>query len=126
MNDNGPPPGDRVDPFGQGLAAHRDKLERGQCPFVGTHVEGRRWLAGWDHAAFKAGEDPVVAGRIGSQIGRARPRAWKREEIVVLTTLANSGERLGSLASRLGRTRSAVRDECERQHLALTEDQLSG
>ena len=53
MNDNGAP-NDRSDPFGRGLAAHRARLPRSDCPFPGAHVEARRWLAGWDHAEFKA------------------------------------------------------------------------
>lgn len=65
MNDNGDPPLDRSDPFGMGLTAHRDHVDRAGCPFPSGHVEGRRWLAGWDHAQFRTGGDATtVAGRI--------------------------------------------------------------
>lgn len=65
MNDNGDPPVERSDPFGMGLAAHRDRIARASCPFPAAHVEGRRWLAGWDHALFRATEHGApVAGRI--------------------------------------------------------------
>lgn len=46
---------DRADPFGMGIAAYRASRVRGQCPFPAVHVEGRTWLAGWDHAQRSAG-----------------------------------------------------------------------
>lgn len=65
MNDNGAPP-ERSDPFGQGLTALRDRVPRTDCPYPIDHEEGRRWLAGWDHARFKlAGNETDLAGRIG-------------------------------------------------------------
>jgi ribosome modulation factor len=65
MNDNGAPE-QRSDPFGRGLAAHRDHVPRGDCPYPAPHVEARRWLAGWDHARFKdADASEGLAGRIG-------------------------------------------------------------
>lgn len=121
MNDNGDTPISRADPFGRGLAAHRDKMLRSDCPFPPHFDEARRWTAGWDHAAFRSIETTAVAGRIGRS-----ERAWSREEVVVLIALANSGERLGSLASRLGRSRVAIREECARRDVTMTADQLNG
>jgi hypothetical protein len=125
MNDNGDMPTGRTDPFAQGLAAHRDNIARETCPFPAAHVEARRWTAGWDHAAFKAADKADAAGRIDGAAPSRRAKPWSHSEIVVLTTLAGSGEKLGSLASRLGRTREAVRAECDRQDIALTDDQLN-
>lgn len=65
MNDNGDIPAERTDPFAEGLAAHRDALPRDGCPYPSSHVEARRWCAGWDHAAFKQDGVSVVIGRIG-------------------------------------------------------------
>ena len=65
MNDNGTPD-DRSDPFGMGLAAHRDHIPRTECPYPDAHVEARRWLAGWDHARFKQMDaNAGLSGRIG-------------------------------------------------------------
>lgn len=65
MNDNEGYPVERSDPFGMGLAAHRDQIARDECPFSAIHVEGRRWLAGWDHALFRAADNSAaIAGRI--------------------------------------------------------------
>ena len=47
----------RSDPFFMGMAAYRDHFLRLDCPFPRSHVEARRWLAGFDHAAFRASED---------------------------------------------------------------------
>ena len=70
MNDNGEIPPDRSDPFGKGVAAHREQHARQECPYPEAHVEARRWSAGWDHAAFKASGEPSVAGRIGGDPGK--------------------------------------------------------
>lgn len=54
MNDNDKQdPRPRSDPFAMGLAAHRDRFRREDCPFPSAHIEARRWLAGWDHAEFR-------------------------------------------------------------------------
>lgn len=67
MNDNGAPDV-RSDPFALGLAAHRDLIPRGECPYPANHVEARRWLAGWDHARFKQDDAAgLLAGRIGRE-----------------------------------------------------------
>ena len=55
MNDNDTAdPKLRSDPFGMGLAAHRDLFPRENCPYPPAFVEARRWLAGWDHAELRA------------------------------------------------------------------------
>mgnify|MGYP002780285498 CR=1 FL=1 len=46
----------RSDPFFMGMAAHRGHFLRLDCPFPRAHVEARQWLAGFDHAAFRARE----------------------------------------------------------------------
>lgn len=121
MNDNGAAVAGRLDPFTQGMAAFRDALDREECPYPATHVEARSWLAGWEHGSFRAvdlarEEPPVVI----------RPeRSWTDTETNVLCSLARDGETLSSLASRLRRKPNAVREQCERAGVSLTDQQLN-
>lgn len=122
MNDNNGLLSSRSDPFGMGLAAHRDHFAREACPYPFTHVEGRRWLAGWDHASFRRGDqDGTVDGRIERQARTARERPWSRGELVVLATLVKSGESVRGLSARLGRTADAIRARCAAEALDLKE-----
>lgn len=106
----------RSDPFGMGLAAHRERLPRRDCPYPAAHVEGQRWLEGWDHA-----RDCDAAALADREQPQPRGRRWSHGELVVLATLVRSGETLASLASRLGRPRAAIQAECAIRNLELVE-----
>lgn len=116
MADNGDFFPARTDPFGQGQTAYRKARGRDSCPFPIAYFEGRQWLAGWDSASVGG------AGRHADAKSRERP--WSHGDVVVLTTLATSGESLGGLASRLGRNRAAVERQCAAQGLVLSAEQL--
>lgn len=111
----------RSDPFGMGLAAHMDSSARDACPFPPTYVEAERWLAGWDLAAVRSAEAKAHPPIAPDPAPRERP--WSRTDLVVLVTLVRSGETLSGLASRLGRSKTAIRQRCAMQKLDLTEAQ---
>ena len=115
----------RSDPFGLGLAAHDAAMTRDDCPFPIAYDEGRRWQAGWDQAEFKPMPEAGRTGPGSSSQRRSAPRErrWSPGELVVLTTLVRSGEKMSSLASRLGRTKAAIRERCALQNLVLSEAQ---
>jgi hypothetical protein len=118
-NDNDPDhPERRSDPFGMGLAAHNAAFAREDCPFPTAYVEGRRWQAGWDQAAFR--ETPSIAP---APARAPRERRWSPGELVVLAALVRSGEKMSNLASRLGRTKAAIRERCAAQNLPLSDAQ---
>ena len=122
MNDNDRRMSSRTDPFGMGVAAHLDHFARDACPYPSTHVEARRWLAGWDHASFRnSDKENPVDGRIGRPARVARERPWSRGELVVLATLVKSGESVRGLSARLGRTADAIRSRCAAEALVLKE-----
>ena len=119
MDHNDPDhPERRSDPFGMGLAAHDGALARDDCPFPTAYVEGRRWQAGWDQAEFR--EMPAAPQ---PNTRAPRERRWSPGELVVLAALVQSGEKMSNLASRLGRTKAAIREKCALQNLSLSHAQ---